>query len=358
MAMPAVAADMTVHAVMPIPESSRADAAASGLSFLLVVLAAVFGCWAVGTRPFDIGTDTSVYAGFYETLGHTAINTRLEPGFVFVSQVVRALGFGVIGYQIALFALLLLIAHVACFKYFRYIGGGRGFPMLLTASMTLLFVSPMFMNGAINAIRQGLAALLVFSALLSFHRRQWWQFLLFGAVATSFHLSSLMYLACAPALLVNARVLRWLAALAFLLYVSGMSMKLVQAFVPPLYTFVQEYAANPDYRSGVRVDFAVFSIFWYVLPHMLAPLIREERREAIVQSSAVYLVMVLPFFAVGWGSYSNRFLLPAWLAASLIVAAIPCYSRLAILRNPLLVQIGLVGACAVLYLYVSNGIVV
>lgn len=349
---------MNTYATLPLPESSRADAAASGLSFLLLVIAAVFGAWAVGTRPLDIGTDTSVYAGFYEALGHTVIHTRLEPGFVFVSTVIRKLGFSVIGYQVLLFALLLLIAVVASRKYFNYIGGGRGFAMYLTAAITLLYVSPMFMNGAINAIRQGLAALLVFSALLSFHRRQWWQFLLFAALASSLHLSSLMYLACAPALLVSARTLRWIALLAFVMYVSGLSMRIVQAFIPPLYAFVQEYAFNPDYRSGVRVDFAVFSIFWYVLPHMLAPLIRESHREAIVQSAAVYLVMVLPFFAVGWGSYSNRFLLPAWLAASLIVAAILCFSRLSILRNPLLVQVGLVGACMALYYYVSNGIVV
>lgn len=349
---------MTAYAAMPVPQSNRADAAASGLSFLLLAMAAVFACWAVGSRPLHIGTDTSVYAGFYEALGHPAIQTRLEPGFVFVSKALRALGFGVIGYQIALFALLLLIAFVACRKYFNYIGGRRGFAMFLTASVTLLFVSPMFMNGAINTIRQGLAALLIFSALLSFHRRQWFQFVLFGGLASSLHLSSLMYLACAPALLVNARTLRWIAALAFVLYVSGLSMKLVQMFVPQLYNFVQEYAFNPDYRSGVRVDFAVFSIFWYVLPHMFAPLIRESHREAIIQSSAVYLVMVLPFFIVGWGSYSNRFLLPAWLSASLIVGAILCFSRVSILRNPLLVQIGLVVACGALYYYVSNGIVV
>lgn len=353
-----VEADVATQEAMSFPQSNRADAAASGLSFLLIAIAAVFGCWVIGTRALDIGTDTSVYAGFYESLGHPALHTRLEPGFVFFSYMVHKLGFGVTGYQVALFALLLLIAFVACIKYFRYIGGGRGFPVFLTASLMMLFVSPMFMNGAINAVRQGLAALLIFSALLSFHRRQWWHFLLFGALASSLHTSSLMYLACAPALLVNARTLRWLAALAFLLYVSGLSMKLVQTFLPQLYAFVQEYAANPDYRSGVRVDFAVFSIFWYVLPHMLAPLIRESHREAIVQSAAVYLVMVLPFFAVGWGSYSNRFLLPAWLSASLIVAAILCYSRLNVLRNPLLIQIGLLGACAALYFYVSHGIVV
>jgi len=349
---------MTAYATIPMPESNRADAAASGFSFLLLAMAAVFACWAVGTRPLDIGTDTSVYAGFYESLGHTAISTRLEPGFVLVSKALRALGFGVIGYQIALFALLLLIAIVACRKYFNYVGGGRGFAMFLTAAVTLLFVSPMFMNGAINTVRQGLAALLVFTALLSFQRRQWLQFVVFGALASSLHLSSLMYLACAPALLVNARTLRWIALLAFAMYVSGLSMKLVQAFVPQLYAFVQEYAYNPDYRSGVRIDFAVFSIFWYALPHMLAPLIREWHREAILQSTGVYLVLVLPFFAVGWGSYSNRFLLPAWLSASLIVAAILCFSRVSILRNPLLVQIGLLGACGALYYYVSNGIVI
>ena len=75
------------------------------------------------------------------------------------------------------------------------------------------------------------------------------------------------------------------------------------------------------------------------------------------QNSAADVVMVLPFFAVGWGSYSNRFLLPAWLSASLIVAAILCFSRVSILRNPLLIQIGLLVACGALYYYVSNGIV-
>ncbi len=349
---------MPTYATLPVTESSRSEIAAAGLSFMLVVLAGIFGCWVVGTRPLDIGTDTSVYAGFYENLGHTILQTRMEPGFVFFSWLIRQLGFGVIGYQIALFALLLLIAFVACRKYFHYIGGGRGFMVLLTASLLLLYVSPMFMNGAINAVRQGLAALLVFSALLSFQQKQWFQFLVLGALATSFHMSSLLYLACAPALFMSPRALRWVAALAFALYVSGLSMRLVQTLIPSLYEFVQTYAANPDYRSGVRIDFAVFSIFWYVLPHMFAPLLRESHREAIVRSAAVYLVMVLPFFAVGWGSYSNRFLLPAWLAASLIVAAILCYSRVTVLRNPLLLQLGLVGACVALYYYVSHGIVI
>ena len=65
----------------------------------------------------------------------------------------------------------------------------------------LLYVSPMFVNASINAVRQGLAALLVFTALLSFQQRKWWPFALYGALASSLHLSSLLYLVFAPLLL-------------------------------------------------------------------------------------------------------------------------------------------------------------
>lgn len=349
---------MSQYRVMPMPEANRSDAAAAGLSFLLVVVAVAFGCWVVGSRGIDIGTDTRVYAGFFEGLGHTKVQTRLEPGFVLVSYAIRKLGFGVHGYQGALFGLLLLTAFIACRKYYRGLAAERGFMTFLAASVMLLYFSPMFVNGAINAVRQGLAALLIFTALMAFQRRQLLQFFVLGGLASTLHVSSLMYLACAPALLVSARVLRYIAAAAFLLYVSGLSMKLVQALIPELYGFVMTYAMNPDYKSGVRVEFAVFSIFWYVLPHVMAPLVREQQREYVLQSAAVYLVMVLPFFAVGWGSYSNRFLLPAWLAASLIVAAVLCWSRVGILRNPFLIHLGLIVSCGALYYYVRNVIVI
>ena len=44
-------------------------------------------------------------------------------------------------------------------------------------------------------------------------------------------------------------------------------MMLVRTAMPSLYDLVMTYTAEPDYRSGVRIDFAVFSIFWYALPH-------------------------------------------------------------------------------------------
>lgn len=351
---------MITRPAVQAPRYGSAAATNTGfvLSVILLAAAAAFGCWLVGTRGLDIGTDTITYATFFEHLGVRRFETRLEPGFVFVSYVLNKIGLDVTGYQTALFALLLLIIAVSSRRYFDYLGATRGYLTFLSAALMLLYLSPMFVNASINAVRQGLAALLVFAALLSFQQRKWWLFVLYGAVASSLHMSSLLYLACAPALFLSARVLRYAAVLAFVVYCTGLSLILVRAAIPPLYQLVMTYTFDPDYKSGVRIDFAVFSIFWYALPLLLAPLVRSPYRDRIKESTAVYLVMLLPFFAVGWGYFSNRYLLPAWLATSLILAAILCHSRIAPLRNPLLIRLGLVASCGVFYYFVSNVIVI
>lgn len=341
------------------PHQHASASAANLLSLLLLLAVAAFGCWLIGTRSLETGTDTDIYAGFYERLGSGLVETRLEPGFVYLSYGLRRLGLGVIGYQIVLFALLLGTAVVATRRYFRYLGGtAAGYYTFLSASLMFLLISPMFVNASINAIRQGLAALLIFASLLSFHQRHWWRFVLYGALASSFHISSLLYLVLAPVLLLRPGMQRLLAAAAFLSYISGLSQVAVGILSPTMYQTVMEYTATTRFEAGVRIDFAVFSIFWYVLPHLLSPLIKAEYREKIMDSTAVYLVMLLPFFAVGWGYFSNRYLLPAWLAVSLILAAILCSNRLSLLRQPLLIRFCLLVACAVFYIYVSKGIVI
>ncbi|MFC3816211.1 EpsG family protein [Lysobacter sp. GCM10012299] len=331
---------------------------ATVLSVLLLAAVAAFGCWLVGTRSPDIGTDTLTYAGFFEALGRESIETRLEPGFVYLSIALWKLGLGVTGYQTALFALMLGTVVVSTRQYFRALGDERGYLTFLSVSVMLLFVSPMFVNASINAVRQGLAALLVFTALLSFQQRRWGAFALFGLVASSLHMSSLLYLVFAPVLLLGPKTQRLVAVAGFILYVSGVSMAAVRAAVPALYELVMTYTENSRFQSGVRIDFAVFSIFWYALPHALSPLVKPEFREKIRDSTAIYLVMLLPFFAIGWGFFSNRYLLPAWLSVSLIVAAVICHSRLPALRHPLLLRFGLVLSCAVFYYYVNNEIVI
>lgn len=332
--------------------------AARGLGVVWLLLVALFGCWLVGSRSLEIGSDTETYAGFFESLDHGVPDTRLEPGFAYLSYGLRLLGLGVPGYQAVLFALLLLGVAIAVRINHRAFPPTQAYATLLCASLLWLFVSPMFVNASINAIRQGLAAPLVFAALLCFQQRRWWGFALLGAIAASLHVSSLLYLACAPALLLRPAALRAVAALAFLAYISGVSMKVVGMVSPTLYSTVMEYTANDNYRAGVRIDFAVFTIFWYLLVLAVSPWVQPAARKPLQDAASAYLVMVLPFFMIGWGYFSNRYLLPGWLAVSLILGAACCYSRIAPLRQPLLLGAGLAVACGVLFFYVSRGIVI
>lgn len=343
---------------LPASSGSAATANASFvLGALLLIAVGGFGAWVVGGRGIDIGTDTSTYALFFDRLGNP-FDSSLEPGFVFFSFLLKRIGMGVPGFQAALFLLLLAIVAAASHRYFGFLRGERGYLTFLSAVVMLLYVSPMFVNASINTIRQGLAAPAVFAALIAFQQRRWMPFVLYGALSTSLHYSSLLYLACAPLLLLSARTLRYVAAAAFVAYCAGATLFAVRSVLPALYHMVISYTFNPDYRAGVRIDFALFSILWYVLPLLLAPLVRVPHRERLEASSAAYLVMLLPFFAIGWGSYSNRYLLPAWLAASLIMAAIVCFSRLRFVRNPLLIRLGLLAACPVFWFLVTRVVVI
>lgn len=328
------------------------------LGLILILAVCVIADFVVGSRSIDVGTDTYVYASFFNELHGGYVKTRFEPGFLLITKALSATGMSVKDYQSVLFAILLATAAVAARNYFDYLGSTRGYVTFLTASLMLLFFSPMFVNASINAMRQGLAALPVFTALLAFHQRQWRKFIAYGVLATSFHYSSLLYMAFAPLLLIPLRWLRVIAALAFVAYCSGLTMIVVRTATPFIYNAVMDYRLGATYRSGVRVDFAIFSIFWYLLPFLMARMVRSPFSARIKDSTAVYLVMLLPFFSVGWGNFSNRYLLSAYLAASLIVAAIFFHSRLSILRNPVLLRMAFVVSCAVFYYYVKHQVIV
>lgn len=327
------------------------------LGLMLVAAAIVFVDLAVGTRG-NIGTDTSVYSGFFESLTQRgAVPSRFEPVFYYLSVVLAATGMSFTAYESVLFLVMMGTVVVATRRYHDYLQSETRYMTYLVAALVFLFISPVMSNASINVVRQGLASLLVFTSLLAFHRRQWRAFVFWGLMATGFHYSSLLYLVFAPVLLLKPKLQRALGIAAFLAYCSGLTMVLVRGLVPGVYTMVMAYDASSDFRAGVRLDFAVFSLFWYVLPFIIAPLVREPVRDRINRSTAIYLVLMLPFFAVGWGNFSNRYLLPAWLSVSLILAAICCDNRLTPLRNPVVLRMALLAASGIFYFYVTHGVV-
>jgi EpsG-like putative glucosyltransferase len=328
------------------------------LSLLLLLAVCTVAMIVVSSRSIDVGTDTHVYVGFFLSMRHGFVETRLEPGFVALTRLASASGMSVAAYQATLFGILLVGAMIAARRYYVYLASTRGFLTFLSAVLLFLFVSPMFVNASINTVRQGLAAPLVFAALLAFHQRRWGSFALLGAAASSLHYSSLLYLACAPVLLLSLRKQRIIAGVGLLAYCSGLSMLVVRAAVPALYNDVMNYHVDAVYRAGVRYDFALFSLFWYLFPFMASRLVQAPFSERIKQSTAVYMAMVLPFFLLGWGNFSNRYLLVPWVAASFLVAAMVCQSRTPLLRHAVLLRGGLVMACGLFCYYVTHQVII
>jgi len=327
------------------------------LGLMLIAAAIIFVDYAVGTRG-NIGTDTSVYQGFFESLRkHGELDSRFEPIFYYLSVVLAATGMSFTAYESVLFLVMAGTIVVATQRYHDYLQSETNYVTFLAASLLFLFISPVMSNATINVTRQGLASLLVFTSLLAFYQRQWRAFVLWGLLATGFHYSSVLYLLFAPVLLLKPKLQRVAGIVAFLAYCSGLTLVLVRALVPAVYTMVMTLDAVGTYQTGVRLDFAVFSLFWYLLPFAVAPLVHEPVRERINRSTAIYLVLMLPFYAVGWGNYSNRYLLPAWLSVSLILAAICCDNRVSPLRNPVVLRMGMLAACGVFYYYVTHGVV-
>ena len=349
---------MNASVAVPGYADSTAANARAMLSLLLLLAVCTVPIIVVSSRAIDVGTDTHVYASVFLAMRHGLMETRFEPGFVALTRLASATGMSVAGYQATLFGVLLVGAAIAARRYYVYLGSTRGFLTFLSAILLFLFVSPMFVNASINAVRQGLAAPLVFAALLAFHHRKWRSFVLLGAAASSLHYSSLLYLAFAPVLLLSLRKQRIIAGVGFLAYCSGLSMMMVRAGVPVLYNEVMNYSVDAVYRAGIRYDFALFALFWYLLPFMASRLVYSPFSERIKQSTAVYMVMVLPFFLLGWGNFSNRYLLVPWVAASFLVAAMVCHSRTPLLRHPVLLRGGLVMASGVFCFYVTHMIII
>jgi hypothetical protein len=348
-----------INDAISIPDSPDGTNARVMLGLMLVAAVVVFADLLVGTRSIDTGSDTYVYAGMFESMSrHGLVTSRFEPVFYYLTALLAGLGVSLVAYQSTLFLVMMGTVVVATRHYHAYLGSHTRYMTFLVAALLFLFISPVMANATINVVRQGLASLLVFTALLSFQQRRWRAYFMWGLLATGFHYSSVLYLVFAPALLLRPKLLRAAGILAFLMYCSGLTMLLVRVLVPAAYALVMAYDGSAVYQTGVRLDFAVFSLFWYLLPYGVASLVREPVRERIKQSTAVYLVLMLPFFAVGWGSFSNRYLLPAWLSVSLMLAAICCDSRLSPLRNPILLRMGLVAACGAFYFYVSHGFVI
>lgn len=288
----------------------------------------VFGVLAVftGLRDGSVGTDTEVYSAIYTQIRDcNCFVDGVEPLFALLALVVGyfesspAIFFiSVSLIQFGLAYLLSVALRALSFKD----GGGKSFQLLF---FSLVLASPFFLNAQVNLLRQGIGAPLVLLSAVYFFRRRFWLSLLSAVIAIGFHYSSVLFLVLFPLLRLERK---WLYALVGLLagaYILGATESLVGAASElvgfPIYSFFQDYGADADYGRGVRYDFLAISVLPLVMLQVINLVFKSWLFvDRVDGAERIYLLLLVPFLLLGWGAFSDRYLLNAWLFAPALIA--------------------------------------
>ncbi|MDX1347439.1 MAG: EpsG family protein [Thiomicrorhabdus chilensis] len=294
------------------------------LSFLLVAVLVVL----VGQRSELLGTDTPIYRAMYELVkGCQCLLHKVEPGFDYLMlsmarlhlstpqylAVVSAIQFGLTIYVAKRMALFLNYQQVQSIKW-------------VLIFMGLMLVSPFFMSAQVNVLRQSISVLFVLLVALSLLQGRYYQSLLWALFAISFHTSALMFLLFLSGVFLSFNLVVGLSLILFTLYVSGATEILIEMFSSvsglSIYQAISGYRTDAVYQSGVRIEFAVFSIFPLVLYFMAQQLDVIHKTQWLARLQPVlkvYLLLLIPFWLFGWANYSDRFAWSAWFAMPLFL---------------------------------------
>jgi len=88
-----------------------------------------------------------------------------------------------------------------------------------------------------------------------------------------------------------------------------------------LYQTIVNYGVYAEHTSGIRLDFAGFTIvaglfFWLIGTYFL----HEDKRTKFINLVKIYWILTIPFFCLGFAGFSDRYLYPAWLYLSILSA--------------------------------------
>lgn len=330
------------------------------LSNLLVFICLVAIVLVIGMRDVSVGTDTVNYVrNYYRVRDCACLEGGFEPGFQILTFLVASTGVSSATYLSILAALLVLLVWLflnnmsQMFDYSNVI-------VWKTRLATLIFIliSPFFFNASVNVLRNGLSAFFLLNTATFFLRNQWSRVILFGLLAVLFHRTALLYLPLVTVLnVINTERRRRVFCIVLLGLAAAYSVGLSEEIVKVLskltgidvHGMFANYAAHVTYyRRGVRWDFLLFSLGWFiggiVANRSFISMLHRPVYEKMVDLYGLFLV---PFLLFGWGNYSDRLLLVPWQLIPVIVSGALVLGRIRIRSHGSVYLLGLLGATIV-----------
>ncbi|MEA3406389.1 MAG: EpsG family protein [Pseudomonadota bacterium] len=294
------------------------------LSFLFVSVFVVL----VGQRSEFLGTDTRVYRAMYELVkGCQCLIHKVEPGFDYLMFSLARLHLSTTQYLAVVsaiqFVLTIYVAkRMALFLNYHQVQTMKW--MLIF--MTLMLISPFFMGAQINVLRQSISVLFVLLVAISLLQGRYYQSLLWALFAISFHTSALMFLAFLSGVFLSFNLVVGLSLILFTLYIAGATEILIEMLSSAsglsIYQAISGYRTDAEYENGVRIEFAIFSIFplaLYFIAQQLDVIHKTQWLARLKPVLKVYLLLLIPFWLFGWANYSDRFAWSAWFAMPLFL---------------------------------------
>jgi len=286
----------------------------------------------VGSRDFRVGTDTLTYVEVFKLIA-AGYETQYEIGFVSLVKLLSILTLNPFFY----FSIITLIITLTYIVFYLIIvdwswGDRRNSDLILILS--LLLVSSWFVTSVINVLRHGMALPWVYLSLILFVRQKYFYSGVAFLLSVGFHFSSLALL---PFYLLFFLKRKWILCIVFfaaILYPLGVNEKLIQLvslfFNIPVHEFIASYGSDSGFRVGFQIDLFIYSIFWLILFLSLDGLIKVQYVDKWRSIVSIYGVLLLPYFVLGFGGFSNRFGYIAWFFLPACLAAFIVWSKFSV----------------------------
>jgi hypothetical protein len=296
----------------------------SSCSFLLFLIAIMIFSLSlkIGYRDISIGTDFQRYfANYAESLSHNNFSWQREVGYealVFLGTLIKLPP----GIFFAFLASLNMILNYCAFLEISnslHLSKKQTNAFIFVAFLFFI-VSPFTWNSLINIIKHGLAAPFLIIGFSLCARGRYIRAFMFFFFSIIFHNSSIFFIAIGITIImfkINSTIIAFILAILYLLrYTTSIAIALQNITGIPIYTAIISYANYYlFYKTGYRNDFLLFSMLPLVLTIIfcfMVPSFKKNVRIRIFKINHIYSILIIPFLLVGYGSFMDRWLVPAW----------------------------------------------
>jgi hypothetical protein len=283
---------------------------------------------AIGFRPETVGSDTPAYLNHYEKL---ILDGTADFRYDYLFEIMARF-FSVLGFPSQVFFTCFAVINFICLFLLAqtltsYFENQSSFWRIFSLLISLLCLSPFFLSAQVNVIRHGTSIFfLLLSYVLWLDRSSFLKGAIAIALAQSFHHVTVFYAVFIPILYFSYATILRCTFFAATVYTLGLGQYLIHRFVPGIYDKIINYGAYSGYSGyqlGARYEFVAFTLGAGMAFHWIGKnFLNDVHQKKFYGLLKIYWILTIPFFIFGFGTYSDRYLLPAWIYLSVLATAV------------------------------------